>query len=195
MHLQGQEFPAHDPKLGYHFATVYRMDATPARHTQGGEGFVPLDLVKYDSKSFAGRGLAHKRGSNLSHIMNASGMCMFMYMTLPSAHVIPDFMSSITGWNVDLDDMLMTGERIANMRHVFNLREGLNPLKFDVPKRLLGIPPQKAGPLAGVTVDEKTLDKEYVAEMDWGLRSAKPSRKKLLELGLYDVAKDLYPRS
>jgi len=45
IHIQGQEVPAHDPKLGYHFATTYRLDPTPARHTQGGEGFVAPGLV------------------------------------------------------------------------------------------------------------------------------------------------------
>ncbi len=195
MHIQGEELPAHDAKLGYHYATTYQMDATPARHTQGSEGFVPPGLVdKFNSKSFSGRGEAHKRGSNLSHIMNSAGMCMFMYVTLPTAQAVPEFMSAITGWNVTLDDMLKTGERIANIRHAFNLREGLNPLKFKVPDRLLGIPPQKAGPLAGVTVDEKTMVDEYMMTMDWDTKTTKPSKKKLLELGLDDVAKDLYSR-
>jgi len=89
--------------------------------------------------------------------------------------------------------MLKTGERISNLRQAFNIREGLNPLKFRVPDRVLGIPPKKEGPLAGVTIDEDTMIKEYLTAMDWDLKTAKPSKKKLLELGLEDVAKVLWP--
>jgi len=193
IHIQGQEVPAHDPKLGYHFATTYRLDPTPARHTQGGEGFVAPGLVEFDDTSFSGRGEAHRRGSNFFQIVNASGMCMFMYMALPAAKVVAELISAVTGWDVTMDELIKTGERIQNLRHAFNLREGLNPLQFKVPDRLLGRPPQKEGPLAGVTVDEDTMIKEYLAAMDWDAKTAKPSKKKLQELGLDDVAKDLWP--
>ena len=102
-------------------------------------------------------------------------------------------MHTVTGWDVTTDELLKTGERIANLRQAFNVREGLNPLQFKVPDRVLGIPPQKEGPLAGITIDEGTLDKEYLAAMDWDLNTAKPSKKKLQELGLEDVARELWP--
>lgn len=174
MHIQGEELPAHDPKLGPQLATAYRMDATPGRHTQG--------------SNFRGRGQAHKNGSDINHIYNSAGMCMFMFLTLPTPQVIiPEFVNAITGWNVTYDELLKTGERIANIRHTFNLREGLNPLHFDVPGRVMGNPPLTQGPLAGKSVDEKALDSEYLAAMDWDLQTTKPSKQKLQELGLEDV--------
>ncbi len=194
MDIQGQEVPMHDPKLSFHQATTYRLDATPARHTQGGEGFVPagLPLPAFDPASFTGRGEAHKIASNFFHTVNAAGMCMFMYICLPNASVFTDFMSAVTGWDMTTDELLQTGERIANLRHAFNLREGLNPLQFRVPGRLLGKPPQKEGPLAGVNVDEDTMAKEYLTAMDWDTRTTRPSRKKLEALGLKDVADELW---
>lgn len=92
-----------------------------------------------------------------------------------------------------MDEVLKTGERISNLRQAFNIREGLNPLQFKVPDRVLGRPPQEEGPLTGVTVDEETMVKEYLAAMDWDAKTAKPSKKKLQELGLEDVAKELWP--
>jgi aldehyde:ferredoxin oxidoreductase len=62
-----------------------------------------------------------------------------------------------------------------------------------MPDRVVGKPPLKEGPLAGITVDEETLDKEYCLAMDWDVKTTKPSKKKLLELGLEDVAKELWP--
>jgi len=194
MHIQGQEVPMHDPKLGFHQATTYRLDPTPARHTQGSEDWVPpeLPMPSFDSKSFKNRGEVHKIGSNYNHAMNCAGMCSFMYACI-SANAIPEFMSAVTGWDMTIDELLRTGERISNLRQAFNIREGLNPLQFKVPDRLLGRPPQKEGPLAGVTVDEETLIKDYLAVMDWNPKTAKLSKKKLQELGLEDVAKELWP--
>jgi aldehyde:ferredoxin oxidoreductase len=45
--------------------------------------------------------------------------------------------------------------------------------------------------LASVTVDEETLDREFLAAMDWDPRTTRPSRKKLEELGLEDVAREI----
>jgi aldehyde:ferredoxin oxidoreductase len=194
MHIQGEEVPAHDPKCGFHLATTYRLDPTPARHFQGSEEFHPAGLIPvFDRGSFASRGEAHKKGSNFKHAVICAGMCLFVYMALPNVEPIAEFMRAITGWDITNDELLKTGERIANLRQAFNVREGLNPLQFKVPDRIIGKPPQKEGPLAGITVDEDTLDKEYLAAMDWDLKTAKPSKKKLLELNLEDVAKELWP--
>jgi aldehyde:ferredoxin oxidoreductase len=102
-------------------------------------------------------------------------------------------MRAITGWDVTVEELLKTGERIANLRQAFNIREGLNPVGFKMPGRVSGRPPLKAGPAAGVTVDEDTMIREYLTAMDWDLKTAKPSESKLLELGLPDVARELWP--
>jgi aldehyde:ferredoxin oxidoreductase len=198
MHIQGQELPAHDPKHAFHYATGYRLDPTPARHFTGSElSMAPAHpsglLPRFDHKSFAGRGEVRKIGSNFHQAVVCAGMCLFVYWAFPSVEPIAEFMSAVTGWDVTNDELLKTGERISNLRQAFNIREGLNPLQFKVPDRVLGIPPKKEGPLAGITVDEKTLDGEYLAAMDWDLKTAKPSKKKLQELSLEDVAKALWP--
>ncbi len=198
MHIQGQELPAHDPKHTFHYATNYRLDPTPARHFTGSElsmapGHPAGLLPKFDHRSFSGRGEAHKIGSNFNHALVCAGMCLFVYWAFPSVDPIAEFMRAVTGWDVTNDELLKTGERISNIRQAFNVREGLNPLQFKVPDRVLGRPPQKEGPLAGVTVDEDTLIKECLTAMDWDLKTAKPSKKKLQELGLEDVAQELWP--
>jgi aldehyde:ferredoxin oxidoreductase len=198
MHIQGQELPAHDPKHAFHYATGYRLDPTPARHFTGSElSMAPAHpaglLPKFDHKSFAGRGEAHRIGSNFHHALVCAGMCLFVYWAFPNIDPIAEFMRAVTGWDVTNDELLKTGERISNIRQAFNIREELNPLKFKVPDRVLGKPPMKEGPLAAVTVDEDTMAKEYLTAMDWDLKTAKPSKKKLLELGLEDVAKVLWP--
>lgn len=188
IHIQGQEVPAHDPKLGGSFGITYRMDATPGRHTQGPNP-APLDaLLAIDRKVMTGRGKLQKLGSSLYHIVNCSGICTIAFSCMPTVNVIPEYMRAVTSWDITLEELFQTGERIANLRQVFNIREGINPLQFQFSGRVMGKPPLTAGPLAGVTYDEETLDREFLLEMDWDLQTTKPNKRKLLELGLDDVA-------
>lgn len=194
MHIQGQEVPAHDPKFGFHWAISYRMDPTPARHTQG-PGMAPpgLPIPPYDRKSQYGRQPAHKIGHSFSHVVQCLGLCSFVFWAFPSVEAVVEPTRAVTGWDVTIEELLQTGERITNIRQAFNIREGLNPLQFKVPDRIAGKPPKEEGPLKGITLDEETMDREYLEAMDWDLATAKPSKKKLLELGLEDVARILWP--
>jgi aldehyde:ferredoxin oxidoreductase len=194
MHMQGQEYPAHDPKYGLKWAIAYRMDATPARHTQGGGVNPPgLPLPELDARAIRGRGEAQKVLMSFNHVINSTGMCQIVYGTFSSVYTVVDFMNSITGWDVTLEELLKTGERIANIRQAFNVREGLNPLEYRIPGRIVGKPPKEEGPLAGITLDEETMDREFCAAMDWDPKTARPNKGKLLELGLEDVATELWP--
>ena len=198
IHVGGQELPAHDPKHAFNFATSYRLDPTPGRHFVGSElsdapGHPAGLLPKFDLKSFSGRGGARRIGSNFHQVVVCTGMCLFVYWAFPNVDPIAEFMRAVTGWEVTDDELLQTGERISNLRQAFNIREGLNPLEFKVSDRVLGRPPLKEGPVAGVTVDEDTMIREYLTAMDWDFKTAKPSKKKLLELGLEDVAQELWP--
>ncbi|MCK4273333.1 MAG: aldehyde ferredoxin oxidoreductase family protein [Dehalococcoidales bacterium] len=194
IHIQGQEVPAHSPMAGFHWPATYIANATPGRHTQGSEGFSQELMPEYDRGSFSGRGQAHKTGTCHQHALMCCGMCLFVMGALPSNHVMTEFIKAVTGWDITTDELLVTGERIENVRQAFNIREGLNLLQYEIPGRILGKPPHKEGPLAGITVDADTLVKEYLAAMDWDLETARPSEKKLKELGLDDVAQELWPR-
>jgi len=178
VHIGGQELGMHDPKLRSAFrpdapsAARYQMDATPGRHTQG---FGP--------------------GSFRGHVVNAVGLCFMGYFRVDPAKYIAGFMNAVTGWDCSMDDLLKMGERIATMRHVFNLREGINPLELKVHPRIVGKPPYETGPLAGVTADIEAQNYWNLGALDWDRVTTKPSKKKLLELGLEDVAKELWPET
>lgn len=191
MHIQGEEIPAHDPKFNLNWAVGYRLDPTPARHTQGmgvshtGSG---LPLPPFDPKSQYGRAPSHKIRHSYSHCIQAAGLCAPVAGSYPGAGTFVDFMNAVTGWGFTLDEFLKIGERITNIRQAFNVREGLNSSRFAVPDRITGIPPQKEGPLAGITLDFPAIAREYYTEMDWDPQTSKPNRKKLTELGMQDVA-------
>ncbi len=194
IHIQGQEVPAHDPRAGLHWAYTYWLDATPARHTQGAEGPHPKGVMpEYDRGSLKGRGLPHKAGVTFSHYLASAGMCNMVIGGLPHADAFIESVNAVTGWGITREEVDETGERIANIRQAFNIREGLNMLQFKIPDRIVGNPPKNEGPLEGVTLDQDLINREFLTAMDWDLETAKPSKQKLLELDLEDVARMLWP--
>lgn len=193
IHIQGQEVPMHDPRFQPGFATSYLMDATPGRHTQGGEQSRPRGVrlgPRVDKYQYSGKGEVHAAAYKLMHVINCAGVCQFASFSYPW-QFIPDFLEAATGWAYPLEECLAIGERIANIRHAFNLREGLNPLKYRVPGRILGDPPLEAGNVRGVTVDLATQVREFCQAMHWDPETAMPDPRRLEELGLGDIARDL----
>jgi aldehyde:ferredoxin oxidoreductase len=193
MHVQGSEVPMHDPKFQPGLATTYKMDATPARHTQGHEDMPPIvpGWPEHDRYTYSGKGELHKQCMEMMHVVNAAGVCLFAYLSY-DWQFVPDFLTAVTGWKIDTGECHRIGERIAHLRHAFNLREGLNPVRFEVPKRLLGDPPQTEGNVRGITVDVDTQVRDYCVAMDWDPETAVPSKERLLALGLAEVARDLH---
>ncbi len=192
IHIGGQEVAAHDSRGGPQFAISYGADPTPGRHTQGGEGTPPGVLPEYDSASYKGRGKPHAIGCNFTHMANAIGTCMFVIQGLPHIDEFVNGLRIMSGWDITAEELLKTGERINNLRQSFNIREGVT-LPWPYHDRMLGKPPKTEGPRAGITLDEDELYNEYFEVMDWDRHTGKPSRQRLLELGLEQAARELYP--
>ena len=173
VHIGGEELGMHDPKLGGFGGMPYvryQLDATPGRHTAG----------------FGAGGFG-------THIINSSGICLIGFGFGSGPAKLVDFLNAVTGLNYTLEEVLKAGERIAVMRHAFNLREGINETKWTVHPRIYGDPAQKEGPLAGVTIDTKAQNAWSLGAMDWDLVTTKPSKKKLMDLGLKELAEELWP--
>jgi aldehyde:ferredoxin oxidoreductase len=175
MHIGGQEVAMHSPLINatgpwYTAAARYQVDATPGRHTVL---FGPFSFVH-------------------NHFLDMTGLCHFGQWP-ENPELMAGIFNAVTGWNFSWRDMAEAGERIVNLRQAFNLREGINELKRPVPGRIVGKPPQTIGPLAGVTSDIEAQVYWCLGALDWDRVTTKPSKAKLVALGLDDVAKDLWP--
>lgn len=189
IHIQGEEVPAHDPKSMPNLATTYLLAATPARHTQGGGVWAPPpDEEKYVYSGQAGR---QSQSVAMLEVVQAAGLCMFGFMVYPPQLVILDQLATVTGWEFDMGEVYRTGMRIFTMRHAFNLRQGHNPLARNVPSRLVGEPPLTAGPLEGVTVDYKSLNREFLELLGWDIHTTVPSEESLRALGMGFLVDDM----
>lgn len=198
MHVKNQDLPMHDSRYSPTLALVYKSDAAPGRHTQMGaalgevlrfyfptwpEGYDPYD---YDSDY---RIAMHIGMTDSLHLLNCAGLCWYESYCHPP--FTETFLQLATGW-AGVDDKI--GERVANLRQAFNFREGLEPMNWEVPERMLkGLNPAYPDfPNKEVDVDLDTMLEKYLFFRDWNPLTAKPTEAKLMELGLEDVAKDLY---
>ncbi len=194
MHIGGQEIAGHDPRGGWSFAIGYGCDPTPGRHNQGGGLHPPaLGVPEVPPDQKTGRGPYHKASTNFMHAVSALGLCHFVAGAYPSADQLVEALHAVTGWqDLTKEELLVTGERITNMRQAFNIREGLQT-PFLHPDRMRGVPPKTEGPRAGISFTHEEIYDQYLVEMDWDTKTGKPSKAKLLELGLDDVAQVLWP--
>jgi len=201
IHIQGEEVPMHDPRFAPGIALTYQVDATPARHTQGGTGImeflgvpIPEALGGAGKHEYSKKGMAHRVLVNANHLMNAAGLCIFAPLLIPDGdEATGRQLEFVTGEKWDMQRQQMTGERIATLRHAFNLREGLNPVEFKLPKRIVSSSMLAGGPLAGVEIDNDAQRRAYFEVMGWDQESAMPPKEALLALGLDYVAAELYP--
>jgi aldehyde:ferredoxin oxidoreductase len=123
-------------------------------------------------------------------VVNAAGLCLFGYLSYPFQAIL-DQLAAATGDAWDMERIVTTGTRIYTMRHAFNLREGLNPVARNMPGRIVGEPPLKEGNVKDITVDYRTLAREFLERLGWDPRTTVPSEKCLKQLGMGFLAEDL----
>lgn len=207
VHCGGVEPPMHDPKFDPGFATAYYCEPTPGRHTISSYTYLDLQLLE---KKFTRakkipplathkhRHTYHTTGEALAvnsfykMLMDGAGVCLFG-TSIGGDMPICEWINAATGWDLSNDEYLLIGERIEQLRHAFNVREGLNPLRdFRPHPRVYGDPPQAKGPAGGVTVDVDTMARSFYSAMHWDPATGAPGREHLQELGMTDVLKDLF---
>ena len=205
MEVGGQEAPMHDPRFDPGFAVVYQAEPTPGRHTIASlaygelmsleEKFTTLkkppaftwnsDRRKPDKGQFLAVNTAYTNAAN------GAGLCLFGLIIGGDVPIF-DWINAVTGWQKSNDEYLEIGHRILALRQSFNLREGVDPRGTRLPDRILGRQPLERGPLAGVTLDNEAMVEDYYRHLGWNPATGWPTRERLSELGLADVAAAVY---
>ncbi len=208
IHAGGQEIPMHDPRFDPGFGIGYSSEPTPGRHTVTSITYAELgnlsqkfssaksiSMFYAKSKKYEPEGKG-KITSIVTKYYNAGNGCGFCIFGLQIGANIPAFewVNASTGWDYSNDDYLVTGERIWTIRQAFNVREGIHPKQLLMHPRAQGNPPLEKGPLAGVTLDMKTMLVEFFREFGWDYEKGLPDKERLDTLGLDEVKKALYGR-
>jgi aldehyde:ferredoxin oxidoreductase len=125
---------------------------------------------------------------NYKDIFDSLLLCKFAPL---SATQISEMLSSITGWTYTAEDLNTAGERSINLKRAINNKLGVTREDDRLPSPC--ITPLEEGSTAGKSPDMGTLLKEYYDFRKWDWKTGKPTKEKLIELGLEDAARDLWP--
>jgi aldehyde:ferredoxin oxidoreductase len=199
MHVGGQEPGLHNALFLPSRGTGYVCDPTPGRHTaapmariDGVPGqFAPypeLKFEQFEKYTYTGKGPMSATASNYLQVGGSAGVCLMPLMFFGNYPLV-EFLNAVTGWDLDVEEVLTTGARIQTVRHCFNIREGIQASDVKLPQRMLGRPPQEEGPLSGVTIDVDSLAREYRQAMGWDPENGKPDDATIEKLGLHALIK------
>jgi len=193
MQVAGRELPLHDPRFQPAQGTFYISDATPAQHNgfsamsalEAGRSLGSHPLLQSDAKELFGeyekKGELYARGAAFWQFLSSAGLCGFymMFDTPPAVELL----HAITGWDIDWDEIINTGKRILTLRQAFNVREGLKPEDYQLPKRFEQA--LAAGPAAGhENIPFYQLREYYFQALGWDPKTGRPLPETLADLGL-----------
>ncbi|MHA1676111.1 MAG: aldehyde ferredoxin oxidoreductase C-terminal domain-containing protein [Candidatus Njordarchaeales archaeon] len=163
------------------FCRGYRVGAT-------------LPELGYDKQmdrfEVVGKGEVGAVYQDVQQFWNSLVWCFFYFFSNVALSDQVKLLNKITGWDVTPQEARKIGERIINLQHAFNLRMGLVPERdHRAPERMLI--PHKEGGAPGKVPPYEYIIKEYYRTREWTEKGI-PTRKKLLELGLEEAAKEIH---
>jgi aldehyde:ferredoxin oxidoreductase len=197
VHVGGQEPGLHNALFLPSRGTGFVCDPTPGRHTaapmarlEGGPGayapYPELRIDTFERYAYTGKGPMSATASRYLQVGNCAGVCVMPFMFFGTFPLI-ELLNAVTGWGLDVAEALTAGARIQTLRQCFNLREGVTAGSVRLPDRMTGRPPQKEGPLAGVTIEVDSLAREYRQAMGWDGDTGVPAKETLEKLGLAEL--------
>ena len=101
-----------------------------------------------------------------------------------------EMLNAVTGLDFTADDVYKIGERIINIEKAFNTREGFTRKDDTLPKRFLE-EPLPDGPSKGHVCNLEPMLNDYYKLRGWNVENSLPTRAKLEELDLREVADEL----
>ena len=186
MHVKGLEMPGYEPRSLKTMALALAVSTRGACHNRSSAYEADFSNRVNRLEADALRGRITADGEDFSAVLDSLIWCKFL------RKAFDDFweessasLNLITGWNVTPDELKRAGERVNNLKKLFNIREGWTREDDTLPPRLLS-EPLPDGAAAGVALTKPDLDMmiaAYYQARGWNLDGTIPQRK-LRELAL-----------
>lgn len=209
MHVKGQEIPLHEPRGKFGVGLGYAVSETGGDHLRIAHDTAFASAESAATKSLAPLGIYapldplaatpakvsfYAKAELTSILWNSVGACFFVYSPRGPFPLdrVPALVQGITGWNTSLYELLSSAERVLNLAHAFNLREGLNRSDDTLPERFFQ--PLEGGRLQGKSIDRQEFEQAltwYYQARGWHPQTGLPERGKLAALDLDWLAGDL----
>jgi aldehyde:ferredoxin oxidoreductase len=192
--VKGLEMPMHEGRAFHGQAVSYATGPRGACHLKGnyydvdlGNLVMEYSVLPGDRHSSNGKGESAAKYQSFKDMFDALTLCKFAPLT-PT--MICDILNGVTGWDYTPAELLATGDRSINIKRGISLKLGLTREEDCLPEICLR--PLGEGTTADVVPDVDQMLREYYEYRSWVWETGQPSREKLQELGLDQVAADLY---
>ncbi len=192
--VNGLEVAYHDPRGVSGMALSYATSPRGACHNQSDYFFVDwghsqeeLGIEFFPRHAQAEKAANVARHQDWRTVDNAIVMCIFANVE-PREKV--ELINAACGLDWTVDDMMKFGERSWNLKRAINNRMGLTAQNDKLPKALLN--PFPDGGSEGFVPDIQGMLYAYYEARGWDESTGKPTREKLKELGMEEVAMDLW---
>ncbi len=192
--VNGLEVAYHDPRGVSGMALSYATSPRGACHNQSDYFFVDwghtqpeLGIDYFSRHAEAEKSANVARHQDWRTVYNAMVMCIFANVA-PQMQV--DLINAACGYRWTIEEMMKAGERGWNMKRAINNRLGLTAVNDKLPKALLE--PLSTGGTEGFTPDIQKMLMAYYEARAWDHETGYPTIEKLSELGLEEIASDLW---
>ena len=171
IHSKGLEFPAHDPRAFNSLALGYATSNRGACHLQGASYFFEKTAVMpelgipgpKDRFRVEEQGEFQKNCQDLMCLMDSLKLCKFtLYGGLRTTHV-REWLEYVVGWDMGLEELMTAGERIFNLKRMYNVKCGITRSDDTIPERMLKQPRTEGGAKGNLPPLDKMLDEYYTA--------------------------------
>ncbi len=192
--VNGLEVAYHDPRGVSGMAISYATSPRGACHNQSDYFFVDWGHIQPElGIDYYSRHAGEEKSANVARhqdwrtVYNSMVMCIFTNLG-PQIQV--DLINAACGYNWTVEEMMQVGERGWNMKRAINNRLGLTSANDKLPKALLE--PLATGGTEGFVPDIQKMLAAYYDSRSWDPTTGYPTKQKLFELGMDEIAIDLW---
>ncbi len=194
IHVKGLEISAHDPRAFHSAALGYATGNRGGCHLQGGTHWAESSVaipelgweMPYNRFGTEGKGEMVAKMQNLMSLFDALGVCKFSLFGGVRPHHMVDWLNGVTGWNYNLQEFMQTGERLYNLKRLYNVRRGISRKDDTLPMRLFTHRRNEGGTVRELP-NLGTMLSDYYEYRCWSEEGI-PTQQKLAELDLTDYA-------
>ncbi|MGQ9719419.1 MAG: aldehyde ferredoxin oxidoreductase family protein [Nitrososphaerales archaeon] len=189
MHVKGLEMPMHDPRAYRSLALGYATSNRGACHLQATSHWVERGMlfpelgIKERPDRFTSEGKAKMviDMQNFMAIVDSLIICKFALSCGYTLTHLLGLIESVIGYSISIDEFRMMGERIFNLKRLFNNRLGVSRKDDRLPERINKPSPEEgtkhSSPDLGLMLDE------YYRLRAWD-EEGRPKAEKIGELEL-----------
>lgn len=189
--VKGLDIAFHDPRAFTGMAVSYATGVRGGCHLEGLTFFVesgafPGTLVGFD-REIHPHGTEHKSElaflmQNFMSVFNPLGLCKFLLRGGMGPEALSNWLAASTGWDTDMNELMETGERIFNLKRMYDFRLGISRKDDRLPVRL-ETHDRKTGRAAGSLPHMGRLLADYYEIRGWSPEGV-PKADTLSRLGL-----------